>query len=137
MRYSLIKFKVHGDHNGKLIALEKNDDFPFDIKRVYYIFDSSKDVIRGKHAHKNLQQVIICARGECDFIIDDGSVREKIKLNDPSQGLYLNSCVWREFSNFSSDCLIIVLASEYYNKDDYIHNYDEFIKICALNKNSD
>ena len=81
MEYKIIDFPVHGDHEGKLVALEKNADFPFEIKRVYYIWDTVHDAIRGRHAHKNLQQVIICVKGECDFILDDGKNKETIHLD--------------------------------------------------------
>lgn len=128
MNCKLIDFPVHGDHNGKLVALEKGDDFPFEIKRVYYIWDTVRDAVRGKHAHKSLEQVIVCVRGSCDFIVDDGTERKVFRLNNPAQGLHITSYVWREFTNFSEDCVVMVLASEHYNPDDYIHNYDEFIE---------
>ena len=134
MRYSLIKFKVHGDHNGKLIALEKNDDFPFDIKRVYYIFDSSKDVIRGKHAHKNLQQVLICVNGSCVVDLDNGIEKTSVVLDNPYTGLYIKNNIWREMRDFSEDCVLLVLASDYYNEADYIRNYDEFLKFVEVKK---
>jgi dTDP-4-dehydrorhamnose 3,5-epimerase-like enzyme len=108
--YSLLNFKVHGDHQGKLVALEKSSDFPFDIKRVYYIWDTAHDVIRGKHAHRKLEQVIICSAGSCDFILDNGKKRETVHLNNPSQGLYIKYNIWREFTNFSKDCVVTVLA---------------------------
>ena len=77
--YKLIIFPVHGDKTGSLIALEKGDDFPFDIKRVYYIYGTEKNIIRGRHAHKNLEQVIVCTSGSCDFILDDGKKKDKIQ----------------------------------------------------------
>lgn len=95
MEYKIIDFPVHGDHEGKLVALEKNADFPFEIKRVYYIWDTVHDAIRGRHAHKNLQQVIICVKGECDFILDDGKNKETIHLDKPNRGLYISSNIWR------------------------------------------
>ena len=72
LEYSLIDFKVRGDHNGSLVALEKGEDFPFEIKRVYYIWGTAKDAVRGRHSHRNLEQVIICTSGSCDFILDNG-----------------------------------------------------------------
>lgn len=132
MDYKLIDFPIHGDHNGKLVALEKSNDFPFEIKRVYYVWDTSHDVVRGRHAHKNLQQVIICIHGSCDFILDDGRKRETIHLDNPAQGLYISNNIWREFTNFSEDCVIVVLASEHYIPDDYIHDYEEFKKSVGV-----
>ncbi len=126
MDYKLIDFPVHGNHEGKLVALEKNNEIPFEIKRVYYIWDTVHDAIRGRHAHKDLQQVIICVKGECDFILDDGKTRETVHLNNPAQGLYICNNIWREFTNFSEDCVVMVLASELYNPNDYIHDYNEF-----------
>lgn len=132
MKYDLLDFKVSGDHSGKLIALEKGEDFPFDIKRVYYIWDTEQDVIRGKHAHLALEQVIICSSGSCDFILDDGKTRETIHLDSPAQGLHIKHSIWREFTNFSSDCVVMVLASEHYDEADYIRNYDTFL--ASVNK---
>ncbi len=126
--YMLLNFKVRGDHDGKLVALEKNEDFPFAIKRVYYIWDTAQNVVRGKHSHRNLEQVVVCVAGSCDFILDDGLERKTVRLDSPSQGLYLKSNIWREFTNFSSDCVIMVLASEHYDESDYIRDYDEFIR---------
>lgn len=128
MNYKLLDFDIHGDHLGNLVAIEEEIDLPFKIKRVYYVWGTDHNAIRGKHAHKNLQQVIICVNGECDFILDDGENKQTIHLNNPSQGLYINNNIWREFTNFSDDCVIIVLASEHYIPEDYIHNYEEFKK---------
>ena len=126
--YKIIQFPIHGDKSGNLIALEKGRDFPFDIKRVYYIWGTKHDAIRGKHGHRILQQVIICTSGSCDFILDNGKERATVHLNNPTEGLYIYSAVWREFTNFSHDCVLMVLADNYYSKDDYITSYDEFIK---------
>ena len=126
--YKIIQFPVHGDKSGNLIALEKGRDFPFDIKRVYYIWGTQHDIIRGKHGHRVLQQVIICTSGSCDFMLDNGKERTTVHLNNPTQGLYIYSATWREFTHFSPDCVIMVLADNYYSKDDYITSYDEFIK---------
>lgn len=128
MMYALLNFKVHGDHQGKLVALEKSDDFPFEIKRVYYIWDTAHDVIRGKHAHRKLEQVIICSAGSCDFILDNGKQRETVHLETPSQGLYIKHNIWREFTNFSKDCVVTVLASEHYDESDYIRDYNQFLE---------
>lgn len=128
MKYDLLDFNVRGDHTGSLVALEKGEDFPFDIKRVYYIWGTDYAVIRGYHAHRNLEQVIICTSGSCDFILDDGCERITIHLNSPEQGLYIKSNIWREFTHFSPDCVVMVLASEHYNESDYIRNYNEFLE---------
>lgn len=126
MKFKLIDFNIKGDERGSLIAIEGNKNIPFDIKRVYYVYGTKQDVVRGKHAHKNLEQVIICMNGSCDFILDDGKERKTIHLNTPSQGLYIQNLIWREFTNFSKDCVVMVLASEYYNENDYIKDYKQF-----------
>ena len=131
MKYALLNFNVRGDHRGNLIALEKGDDFPFEIKRVYYIWGTDSDAIRGKHSHRQLEQVIVCTSGSCDFILDDGHTRETVHLSSPTQGLYITHNIWREFTNFSKDCVVMVLASEHYAESDYIRDYDEFLKEVA------
>lgn len=123
----IVEFPVHGDKQGKLVAIEELKDCPFDVKRVYYIWDTLHDVVRGKHAHYDLKQVILCLKGSCDFILDDGTTRETVHLDDPSKGIYIDSYIWREFTNFSEDCVVLVLASEHYNTDDYIYDYQEFL----------
>lgn len=127
--YKIISFSIHGDETGNLVALEKDIDIPFEIKRVYYIWNTSKEAVRGKHAHKNLKQVIICVKGSCDFILDDGTNRETVHLDDPSKGLLITNNIWREFTNFSDDCVVMVLASEHYQRNDYILDYNEFISL--------
>lgn len=131
MIYEIYDFKVRGDHSGKLVALEKGHDLPFEVKRVYYIWDTDAGVIRGKHAHRKLEQMVICTSGSCDFILDDGKNRETIHLNNPAQGLYIKHNIWREFTNFSKDCVVMVLASEHYDEADYIRNYDDFLREVA------
>jgi dTDP-4-dehydrorhamnose 3,5-epimerase-like enzyme len=124
-----IEFIVLGDQRGSLISLEENRNIPFEIKRVYYILESNRDTSRGFHAHKNLQQVAVCVAGSCRFILDDGKSRESITLNSPAMGLYINNNKWREMYDFSSDCVLMVLASEYYDEADYIRDYDEFLEV--------
>lgn len=125
--YSLIDLTVRGDSDGKLVAIEAGAGLPFDLKRVYYIWDTEKNALRGKHAHKKLEQLVICTSGSCDFTIDTGQERKTVHLNRPDQALYLNSPLWREFTNFSSDCVVMVLASQPYDTSDYIHDYKEFL----------
>lgn len=134
MDYKIINFDIKGDDRGSLVALEANKNIPFDIQRVYYVFDTEKETVRGKHAHKKLEQVIICTSGSCDFILDNGQSRETIKLDKPNKGLYIANNVWREFTNFSSDCVILVLASEKYDESEYIRDYDRFISIVRSNE---
>ena len=123
-----ISFKPLGDERGSLIALEGNKSVPFNIKRIYYIFGTKEDVSRGFHAHRNLKQVAICVMGRCRFVLDDGKQREEIVLDNPSTGLLIEDLIWREMSEFSPDCVLVVLANKYYDANDYIRNYSDFLK---------
>jgi len=124
----LIDFKILGDNRGSLIALEENKQIPFDIKRVYYIYGTKTDVRRGFHAHKALSQVAICVKGSCKFLLDDGKQKKHIELNSPDVGLYLTGLIWREMYEFSDDCVLMVLADAHYDENDYIRDYDDFLK---------
>ena len=125
----MVSFPKHGDYRGQLIAIEQQIDIPFEIKRVYYIFDTLENVRRGFHAHKELQQVLICTSGECNIFLDDGKERQIVHLNNPSEGLYISGCIWREMYDFSPGTVLMVLASDYYNESDYIRDYNEFMKL--------
>lgn len=127
--YKLENFKTLGDDRGSLIAIEEGYNAPFDIKRVYYIFDTKKGVERGFHAHKNLEQLCIAVKGSCTFVLDDGKKKKEIKLDNPNQGLYIENLIWREMKNFSSDCVLVVLASEHYDENDYIREYNKFLEV--------
>lgn len=128
MEYELIDFKIRGDERGSLVALESNGEIPFEIKRVYYIFGTARDVVRGCHSHRKLEQIIFCPHGSCDFILDDGKEKKTIHLNKPYQGLHIKNSIWREFTNFSDGCVVMVLASEHYDEADYIRDYNQFLK---------
>lgn len=122
-------YQPHGDSRGQLIALEENAEIPFKVRRVYYIYDTKTDVARGFHAHKNLEQILICVHGSCKILMDDGREREVVVLDKPEEGLYIDNNIWREMFDFSKDAVLLVLASELYNEKDYIRNYDDFIKM--------
>ena len=128
MNYKLVDMKVHGDDRGKLIALEGLRDIPFEIKRVYWIFDTLPDEDRGFHAHKNMEQIIVAMDGACQFVLDDGKSRETVWLNRPDKGLYIGKNMWREMKHFSYGCKLMVLASDYYDEKEYIREYSEFLK---------
>ena len=128
MKSKLINFEIRGDDRGSLIALEKEHNVPFDIKRVYYIFDTKVGVRRGYHAHKNLKQLAICVKGSCKFLLDDGVNKQVYNLDEPTKGLYIEGLVWREMFNFSNDCVLMVLADRYYDEADYIRDYVNFLK---------
>lgn len=131
---SLIKtidFPPLGDERGSLVALEAHKTVPFDVKRVYYIFGTKSGVSRGFHAHRALQQVSVCVTGKCRMVLDDGQQREDVWLDSPTKGLLIGDLVWREMHDFSPDCVLLVLASEFYDETDYIRSYDEFKRVVA------
>ena len=132
--YYLINFKIYGDERGSLIAIEQGHNAPFEIKRVYYLFDTKEGVERGFHAHINLKQIAIAVKGSCTFVLDNGTKREEIQLNNPNQGLFIEDLIWREMKDFSSDCVLIVFASEHYDESDYIRNYDKFLEVVRDEK---
>lgn len=125
-------FPQHGDDRGMLVALEEQKDIPFKIRRVYYIYDTKEGVRRGFHAHRNLEQILICVHGSCKILLDNGREKENVLLDNPNEGLYIANNMWREMYDFSQDAVLMVLASELYNEDDYIRNYDEFKKMISL-----
>ena len=120
MNYKIIQFQKHGDSRGQLIALEELKEIPFQIKRVYYMYDTGKGVRRGFHAHKKLKQILICVHGQCKIHLDDGHSTAEVLLNKPYEGLYVTNNMWREMYDFSSDAVLLVLASELYDESDYI-----------------
>ncbi|HBG65029.1 MAG TPA: WxcM-like domain-containing protein [Treponema sp.] len=128
MNYKIINFDVHGDSRGKLVALQNLKEIPFEIKRIYYIYDTLPGESRGFHAHKELEQIIIAMDGACTVVLDDGTRRQKVVLNRPDMGLYIGKCMWREMHDFSYGCKLVVLASGYYDEKEYIRNYEEFLK---------
>lgn len=133
-RVTSLTIPSHGDDRGNLIALEGMSDIvPFEIKRVYYSFDTQPGSVRGNHAHKDLKQFVICLSGACTFVCEmpDGSRTEYV-LDWPTKGLLVEGMVWREIKNFSKDCVMVVLASEHYNEADYIRDYVDFKKVCGL-----
>lgn len=133
MDIKLIDLQTHGDDRGSLVAIEEQVNIPFTIKRVYYIFDTLEGVRRGFHAHKDLKQIAIVLKGSCKFMLDDGKERTEILLNNPAQGLSIESMIWREMFDFSADCILMVLANKLYDESDYIRDYNQFIKIANNN----
>jgi dTDP-4-dehydrorhamnose 3,5-epimerase-like enzyme len=126
--YDAIELNSIGDADGSLVAIEGGQTIPFEIKRVYYVFHTRSDFVRGGHSHKALEQFVFCPSGSCDFILDDGNVRETIRLDNPVKGIHIRRNIWREFTNFSQDCVVMVLASDHYDESDYIRDYDQFLQ---------
>ncbi|MFC6380486.1 sugar 3,4-ketoisomerase [Psychrobacter glacincola] len=126
---NFIAFQSKGDDRGSLVALESHKNIPFEIKRVYYIFDTKSGVVRGLHAHKDLSQVMVCLKGSCRVVLDNGYIKEQVVLDSPDKGLLIDSMMWREMHDFSADCVLLVLANEHYDESDYIRDYGEFLKV--------
>ncbi len=126
-------FQPHGDQRGQLIALEEYKDIPFHIKRVYYMYDTIPDMIRGCHAHKKLEQILICIHGSCKIKLNNGTETKIVHLERPYEGLYVSNNMWREMYDFSSDAVLMVLASELYDESDYIRDYQEFLDFVKEN----
>ena len=128
-----VTFVPRGDERGKLIPLEADgEEVPFDVKRVYYIFDTTPGTVRGKHAHRRLSQALVCVSGACTIVCElpDGT-RSEHRLDWPTKGLVIEGVVWREMKDFSKDAVLMVLASEHYDPTDYIRDYGEFRKECG------
>lgn len=109
------------------IGVIENDTMPFEMKRVYYLYDIPSSANRGGHAHKELKQVLIAISGSFEVIINDGATQEKITLNKPNVGLLINTNIWRELDNFSSGAVCLVLASAVFDESDYIRDYQQFL----------
>ena len=120
--------KHHSDRKGNLTVVENGKTLPFDVKRVYYLYDVPGGENRGSHAHRDLSQLIIAASGSFRVTLDDGTCKRSFCLTRPYQGLYVKPGMWRDLEDFSSGAVCMVLASDEYNVEDYIRNYDEFIK---------
>ncbi|GJA18767.1 sugar 3,4-ketoisomerase [Aeromonas caviae] len=128
MLINLIDFMVLGDERGALIALESNNQIPFDMNRVYYLYGTKPGVARGFHAHKKLKQLAVCIKGSCRFVMDDGSNKQEVILSTPDKGLLIDAMQWHEMYDFSDDCVLLVLANQPYDESDYIRDYSKFIE---------
>jgi hypothetical protein len=117
---------------GNITALENNINIPFEVKRIYYLYDIPMGSERGGHGHYELQQFIVAASGSFTFVLDDGVFKKEFFLNDPSKALNILPGIWREIIDFSSGSICLVLASHEYNESDYIRDYDEYLKYKAL-----
>jgi hypothetical protein len=119
--------KHHSDRKGNLSVVQNGSTVPFDVKRVYYLYDVPGGESRGSHAHKELSQLIIAASGSFRVTLDDGNVKRSFTLNRPYQGLYVKPGIWRNLDDFSWGAVCLVLANEVYDKEDYIRDYQEFL----------
>lgn len=115
-----------GDNRGALVVIESNKNIPFDVKRLYYIFNTQPDIPRGFHAHRELHQIAFCLKGRCKMVMDNGAERQEVWLESSNKGLRIPPLIWHEMHDFSEDCILLVLASQYYDEHDYIRSYKEF-----------
>lgn len=126
-----MRHKSIGDERGRLVALEAGTDVPFDIKRVFFIYGNESNLPRGKHAHLKTRQYLISVSGSCRVTLDDGINVETHELCSPDVGLFQDALVWGSMHDFSMDCVLLVLASEHYDAEDYLIDYDEFLKAAG------
>ncbi len=124
----LHNFKTLGDDRGQLIALESFNEIPFEIKRVFYIFGTNKENARGNHSHYKTKQFLVAVNGSCKVTLDNGKEKETFDLNRPNLGLFQDALIWGTMHDFSEDCILLVLANDYYNNSDYINDYELFLK---------
>ena len=124
----LIDLPSFSDERGGLVAIESEQSIPFAVQRLYYIFNTNQQA-RGFHAHLNLRQLAVCVKGRCRFILDNGTEKQEVVLDQPTQGLLIEGLVWREMHDFSEDCVLLVLASEHYDEADYIRDYEQFLSV--------
>ena len=128
-KVKMLEFPQNGDERGQLVIVEGGGNIPFDIKRVFYIYGSDKDVVRGQHANRRTEFVLINVAGKSKVKIKDGEGNEIIFcLNRPHTGLYIPTMVWKDMYDFSEDSVLLCLASEHYDSSEYIRNYDEYVE---------
>ena len=129
----IIHFEIKGDDRGLLVALEENENIPFAIKRVFYIYDTIEGISRGNHSHYSAKQLLVVVNGSCKVTLDNGKKKEIFNLDKPNIGLLQDALIWGSMHDFSSDCVLMVLADSYYDENDYIRNYDDFLEVVNEN----
>ena len=128
-RIKFFEFNQMGDDRGHLVVVEGNKDVPFDIKRIFYIYGSDKDVVRGQHANRKSEFVLINVSGHSKVKVRDGKGNEAVfALNKPHTGIYLPRMIWKDMYDFSEDSVLLCIASETYDPSEYIRNYDDYVK---------
>ena len=127
-RCSVLQFDDLGDERGKLVVIEGNQSIPFDIKRVFYIYESDATVVRGQHANRDSEFVLINVAGQSKVRITDGKEEFIVELNKPMMGVYIPKMIWKDMYDFSSDSVLLVLASTHYDGKEYIRDYEDYLK---------
>ena len=131
--YRKIDLKSIKDERGELVPVEfgSGRSVPFTVRRAYYLFGLSEKSSRGYHAHRVLEQLLVCVSGSCRVLVESPNGSDEFLLNSPTQGVYMSGLVWREMHGFSEDCVLVVFASEHYDESDYIRNYSEFKELIG------
>ena len=127
-RYKVLSFPQLGDERGHLVVVEGLKDIPFEIKRMFYIYGTKTDVVRGQHANKKSEFVLINLSGKCKIKVDDGKNKEVIILDKPHEGIYLEKMVWKDMFDFSEDSILLVLSNHSYDSEEYVRDYENFKK---------
>ncbi|MCI8375706.1 MAG: WxcM-like domain-containing protein [Lachnospiraceae bacterium] len=127
-QYKILEFGDLGDERGNLVVVEGNQDIPFEIKRVFYIYGSDSEVVRGQHANRKAEFVLINVSGTSKVRVDNGFEEAVIELNRPRMGLYLPTMLWKDMYDFSEDSVLLVLSNIHYDGTEYIRNYDDYLK---------
>jgi len=133
-KVEVIKFNQLGDDRGHLVVIEGNKDIPFEIERIFYIYGSDNDIVRGQHANKDSEFVLINVSGKSKVKIDYGDTEEIIELNEPHMGVYIPKMIWKEMYDFSEDSVLLVLSNTKYNSNEYIRDYDEYLSLLEQSK---
>ena len=128
----LLDFKDLGDERGKLVVIEGEHDIPFEIKRVFYIYGSDPNVVRGQHANKQSEFVLVNVLGKSKVRVTDGVSEYIVELNKPMQGIYIPKMIWKDMYDFSPDSVLLVITNTHYNKEEYIRDYNEYLKIMGI-----
>lgn len=126
-KHYLVNLKVNGDKSGSLVALESNAQIPFDIMRVFYIYNSTKGKCRGKHANRNSKFFMIILAGSCKIKVNDGKIVTEYLLDSPNKALFIDNLVWKEMYDFSGDAVLLIITNTKYDNTEYIHDYQRFI----------
>ncbi len=129
----VLDFTIMGDERGQLIALEEDMNIPFELKRVFYIYNTVGDIRRGNHANRFSRQVLVCTSGSCKIHLDNGVETMEVDLDRPNKGLYIANNVWREMYDFSEDCVLMVLSNKLYDPDEYIRDHKVFNEMVKNN----
>lgn len=129
---SIINFPINKSRSGNLTAIHSNREIPFEIKRIFYLYDIPGGESRGAHAHKTCHQLLIAASGSFEVLLDDGRIKRHVQLNRSYCGLHIPPMIWASEINFSSGAICLVLTSELYSEEDYIRNYDNYLNLKAI-----